>query len=60
MSYQVVGACPRCGAPVYVQSPWWGVIPPPTQYSCTCHHGNFVQYVTTTTGDTRKAGSHET
>ena len=34
--YTIVGQCPKCGAPIYVESPWWGVTPPPNKYSCSC------------------------
>ena len=31
-----VGTCPNCGAPVWAESPWWGITPPPVSYSCAC------------------------
>jgi hypothetical protein len=34
--YSIVSNCPKCGAPIYVVSPWWGLTPPPTTYSCEC------------------------
>lgn len=34
--YNSIGNCPHCGAPIYVQSPWWAVTPPPPVYSCDC------------------------
>jgi len=48
MSYATVGHCPKCGAPIYAESPWWGVTPPPSRHSCTCVPQQ--QYVITTTG----------
>ena len=36
MGYAPAGACPHCGAPIYVESSWWGVTPPPNMYSCNC------------------------
>ena len=29
-------SCPHCGAPIFLQSPWHGVVPPPAQYTCSC------------------------
>jgi hypothetical protein len=37
VSYATVGNCPKCGAPVYAESPWWGVTPPPSRPSCACN-----------------------
>ena len=31
-----VGQCPRCGAPLYAESPWWGVTLPPVIRTCGC------------------------
>lgn len=45
-NFTQVGACPHCGAPLYSQSVWHGVIPPPVMYSCNCRGGN--QVITTT------------
>ena len=39
MSYAQVGTCTTCGAPIYAESPWWGITPPPSQHSCGCHGG---------------------
>lgn len=36
MSYAIVGACPRCGAPVYAPMQWNSVNPPPSTPSCQC------------------------
>lgn len=36
MPWTIVGSCPKCGAPIYAESPWWGVTPPPSRYSCNC------------------------
>lgn len=42
MSYQTVGSCPKCGAPIYIPSPYWSILPPPNVYSCNCHSQNIV------------------
>jgi len=34
--YTVVGHCPKCGAPIYTQTMWLGIYPPPPIYSCSC------------------------
>jgi hypothetical protein len=31
-----VGVCPHCGAPIYQESPWHGITPPPSIKTCTC------------------------
>lgn len=31
-----IGACPQCGAPIYVPTMWHGIYPPPPMYSCDC------------------------
>lgn len=31
-----VGACPQCGSPIYAESPWHGVTPPPSIRTCFC------------------------
>jgi len=31
-----VSSCPHCGAPIYTETIWHGVIPPPSIYSCSC------------------------
>jgi len=48
MGYDIIGNCPRCGAPIYAQSPWWGITPPPSMYSCNCFSNSQPQIVTTT------------
>lgn len=30
------GNCPHCGAPIYAQSPWMSILPPPPVYTCSC------------------------
>jgi len=40
--YETVGNCPKCGAPIYVQSPYWSVLPPPNIFSCNCNPRNTV------------------
>jgi len=51
MSYTTVGHCPICGAPIYCQPIWHGILPPPNMYSCNCVPHN-VTKTTTTTGIT--------
>lgn len=36
MSQTQVGSCPKCGAPLYSPSAWWGITPPPVTYTCGC------------------------
>ena len=31
-----VGSCPHCGAPIYQPTAWWGINPPPNEYTCFC------------------------
>ena len=31
-----IGTCPKCGAPIYVPTAWWGINPPPNEYTCAC------------------------
>jgi hypothetical protein len=31
-----IGSCPRCGAPIYTESIWFGVGMPPAYHSCCC------------------------
>jgi hypothetical protein len=44
---QQTGACPKCGAPIYVESPYCGSLPPPAMYTCNCHLASGVQVITT-------------
>jgi len=48
MGYATVGSCPRCGAPIYAESPWFSILPPPSRPSCSC----FPQSETITTNTT--------
>lgn len=49
MSHAQVGSCPRCGAPVYAESPWHGITPPPSRPSCGCAGGlGYPSEITTT------------
>ena len=48
MSYAQVSTCPKCGAPIYAESPWWGINPPPSKYSCACYSGLAQYHVITT------------
>jgi hypothetical protein len=54
----IIGACARCGAPIYTESMWMGITPPPSYHSCTCFPA--ARGYTTTTivirGDTQGAG----
>lgn len=34
--YVQTGQCPKCGAPIYCESPYWSILPPPPIYSCSC------------------------
>lgn len=55
MSYQQVSTCPQCGAPIYVESPYWSIMPPAPRRTCACVGGSTqaVQtYTTTTTSGT--------
>lgn len=45
MSFSTVGACSKCGAPIYAPSMWMGITPPPSSHSCSC----FAQVTTVTT-----------
>jgi hypothetical protein len=36
MSHTIVGHCPRCGAPIYTPSVWFGINPPPAVWTCAC------------------------
>lgn len=36
MSQVQTGSCPICGAPIYAESPWWSILPPPPIYTCSC------------------------
>ena len=48
MSFAVVGHCPKCGAPIYSTSPWWGITPPPNSYSCACNPQPKITLATST------------
>ena len=43
-----VGACPRCGAPIYAPVVWHGITPPPSEHTCGCFPPTWR--VITTTG----------
>jgi hypothetical protein len=43
MSYCPIGSCPHCGAPIYAPADWLAVIPPPSQYTCTCRYAHGYQ-----------------
>ena len=52
MGWVQSGSCPKCGAPIYIETPWWGITPAPTRYSCMCHRET-QQYEVVTTTDTK-------
>lgn len=55
MIFTAVGACPKCGAPVYAPSAWWGIMPPPSTPSCGCNpQTNLVTTGTSFTMDSIK------
>ena len=51
--YQITGACPKCGAPIYCEAPWFGTLPPPAVYSCACIRDQ-VQIETATHTETKE------
>lgn len=34
--FTVTGACPRCGAPIYVPTVWHSIMPPAPVKTCLC------------------------
>lgn len=50
-----VGACPKCGAPIYAPSVWHGVLPPPPHHSCGCNGGLTTSFTTSTDTTPAKA-----
>lgn len=52
MAWIQVGTCPQCGAPIYEESPWHGVLPPPPRYTCNCAHTE-SGYKIVSSGDTK-------
>ena len=50
MSWVETGHCPKCGAPIYTESPWFAITPPPTRYTCQCHKETMQYEIVTTTG----------
>lgn len=44
--FSIVGACPICGAPMYVPMVWHGIIPPPVTRSCGCFPDKKYEYAT--------------
>lgn len=49
--YNIVGHCPKCGAPIYAPAVWLGITPPPSNYSCMCISGHTIITTTSTNGD---------
>jgi hypothetical protein len=37
--YTQIGACPKCGAPIYTYSVWHAITPPPSFPTCCCNPG---------------------
>lgn len=55
MSLSLIGSCPRCGAPIYVPTGWFSVLPPTPQYSCPCFQTNkSIAVLSTTTNPPQK------
>lgn len=48
MSQTQTGSCPICGAPIYAESPWWSILPPPPIYTCSCTLKQRGTVITTT------------
>lgn len=40
--FQEAGHCGKCGAPYYVESPWYGVTPPPPTPTCHCWNNTVI------------------
>ena len=38
--YTQTGNCPKCGAGVFIPSPWTGIMPPPPTFTCGCVKGS--------------------
>lgn len=47
----VVGACPRCGSPIYGPAVWNSVAPAPVSRSCACFAEPASRSFTTTSSD---------
>lgn len=45
----IVGACPKCGSPIYAPSVWNGITPPPSTHTCGCFAKAVGSVFTTTT-----------
>lgn len=55
MSWEPCGACPQCGAPIYVESVSFSILPPAPHYTCACRAsatGVLITTSTTTTAQT--------
>lgn len=53
------GACPRCGAHIFVPTVWHGVIPPAAHHSCSCNWARSRTWTTSTTRTTTGAAIEE-
>ena len=49
MGYTTSSNCPRCGAPIYVESPYWSTLPPAPIRSCACFPQPFSCTISTST-----------
>ena len=48
-----IGSCPKCGAPIYVPTAWWGINPPPNEFTCSCNPQPNILITNTTTPNTQ-------
>lgn len=48
--YNQIGACVKCGAPIYCPKVWHSILPPPKEYSCSCGKDFLVTLTGTNTG----------
>ncbi len=48
--HDIVGHCPKCGAPIYSSpSLWLSTTPPPVIFSCACNPQAVIQTTASTT-----------
>ncbi len=59
MSYTQIGACPVCGAPIYVPTVWQSITPPLPVYTCTCRLQKTVSDLSTSTAGTDSAAEEK-
>jgi len=48
---EIVGSCPKCGAPIYAPSVWQGITPPPSTYTCMCYYKESKIITRTSSGE---------